>query len=311
MTNNYLMYRLMYCVKQVIYASTLLLLLCGATFADDGFVRLAIKGTKVNLRPQPRTAGRVIAQINNREAFFAEKWPITCDEDGSQWYKIVLPVPNSGKIKQRRDWDSRFIANVAYVSANLATITPLKKGDMESILKTPFYLSDDKVDDISVEHYMLDDVEEKFDWMNFHTSCVKSVGANLPEIVHKWGEAKIERNAYEFVGEYVLYTTVEQPDFQVTFYEALPEANGTMKKALTIQYLQTFFTKRKGALIGGLHIGHDDKNSVRILLGDADTKGDDEAGEYWNWHSEFNDLYVHFDVNGLVLSMTIEARAAN
>jgi len=377
-------------MKRFFLAFAFLLALCGATFAEDGYVRLAIKGTNVNLRPQPRAAGSVVAQMNTGDVFFAEKWPITCDSDGSQWYKIVLPASDSGAIKALRDWNSRFKANVAFAHANFVTISPLKKGDMDRILATPvgkgysfnvdpdtgefnamveagfipfspvcsiikktdifgdnpfntegpvigrheqgtdvrivgmesegvYYVAADpnflkpvgfvEAGDISVERYELELGD--FDFVGFQTSCVLSVGANLPEIVRKWGSAKIERNAFEFLDEYVIHTSIEQPDFQVTFYEMPPKPDGTPTDSPAITYLQTFSTERKGALIGGIHVGHDDKNSIQKLLGEPGTKDKDEAGEFWNWHAEFSDLYVHFDGNGRVSKVYIEARAAD
>jgi len=366
--------------------------MAGAAFAEDGYARLAINGTNVNLRPQPRAAGRVIAQMNTGDVFFAEKWAITCESDGSQWYKIVLPAPNSGRINPLSDWDSRFKANVAFVNANFATVSPLKNGDMERILETPagqgyslralpgtgefdamveagfipfsptcsiikrtdifggnpfntdapvigrheqganvriigmesegeYYVVTEvnfrkpagfvKADDISVKRYKPESGGESFDWFGFHASCVLSVGANLPEIVRKWGEANIERKAFEQYDEYLIYTSVEQSDFQANFYEWLPSLDGTPSDFSAIRYLQTFSTNRKGALIGGIHIGYDDRNSIRKLLGEPDSKDEDEEGEFWNWRAEFSDLYIYFDGNGRVSSMSTQARDAN
>ena len=104
--------------------------------ADDDYVRLAIKGTNVNLWPQPRAAGSVIAQTNTGYVFFAEKRPITDDNNGSLWYKIVLPAVDYGNLKTLHEWDSRFTANAAYVSANYVMISPLERGDLERILAT-------------------------------------------------------------------------------------------------------------------------------------------------------------------------------
>ena len=273
-----------------------------AAFAENGYVRLAIKGTNVNLRPQPRAAGQVVAQMNAGDVFFAEKWPINCDSDGSQWYKIVLPATDSGKIKQLRDWDSRFRANVAFVNANYATVSPLKRGDMERILETPAGRGHS-----SGAGY---DRSGKFDMWRFQTACVRNVGANLPEIVRKWGEAEIERNAYEFLGTYVIFTSVEQPDFSVTFYEMPPELDGTSDFP-AIRYLQTISATRKGASIGGIRIGNDDKNSIKKLLGEPDSRDEDGEGVYWNWNTELSDLNVYFDGNGRVSAMYLQARSAD
>ncbi|MCL1875562.1 MAG: hypothetical protein FWF87_04820 [Synergistaceae bacterium] len=298
-------------MKRIFSVTVILLVLCGAAFsasAEDGYVRLAIKGTNVNLRPQPRAGGSVVAQMNTGDVFFAEKWPITCDDDNSQWYKIVLPATDRGAIKSLRDWDKRFKANVAFVSASFVTISELEAEDMERILKTPTGVRKASSKSNRKSGY----AGEYFDWMALHEACIQSIGANLPEIVSNWGEAEIKREAFEFVGEYVIYTSVDQPDFRVTFYENLPNSDGTPNGfPATITYLQTFYTERNGALIGGITIGSDDRNSIKKLCGEPDEKDNDEGVERWNWHSEFNDLWIRFDGNGRVLSIYIQARAAD
>jgi hypothetical protein len=363
-----------------------------ATSVEVGYVRLAIKGTKVNLRPEPRAAGIVIAQMNTGDVFIAEKWPITLKDDESQWYKIVLPAPDSGKIEPLCDWDERFISNVAYVNANFVAISPLEKSDMERILATPvgigysydaahginkfdamvkaglipfsssyfvkeraeifggnplnskapvvghyergeiivtgmepegkYYMVMDpkfrkpagfiKAANISVKPVEIESWQNNFNWGGFDSTCQLSLGANLPEIVRKWGEAKIERSAFDFLDGYVIYTSVETPDFVAAFYETLPEPDGTVR-SLTIPYLQQFYTKRKGAMIGGIHIGHSDEDAVKKLLGEPHSKDRDrDSGEnFWNWNAEFNDLWIYFDENGLVSSISIQWRAAD
>ena len=356
---------------------------------NAGFVRLAINGTNVNLRPQPRAAGSVVAQLNTGDVFFAEKWPITLDDDKSQWYKIVLPAPDFGELEPLCDWDKRFVANVAYVRADFATISPLREDDIERILATPvgrgysfnaapdtgefdamvaagfiplspvcstkrrteifkdnpqnsntpvigqyerrtrvsiigaapeslYYVVVDpnfrkpigfvKADDISVQHYEPDEKKDSA-WLGMNFYSALSVGANLPEIVNKWGEAKIERNAFEFVGMYVIYTSVVTPDLEATFYEYLPNPEGTMPDhlALSIGSFSTFTATRNGALIGLIRIGRDDKNSVKRLLGEPHIENEDA----WYWNNDFNHLGVSFDENGRVLSVTIEAYAAS
>jgi hypothetical protein len=110
-------------------------------WAEDAYVRLAIKGSKVNLRPQPRAVGNVIAQVNTGDVFIAEKWPITVHgdkSDQSKWYKIVLAVnAKTNKISTLSEWDSRFELNVAFVRADYAVVSPLAKGEMEKISATP------------------------------------------------------------------------------------------------------------------------------------------------------------------------------
>ena len=114
-------------MKRIIMAFVFISILCGAAFAEGDYARLAIKGTKVNLRPQPRAAGSVVAQANTGDVFIAEKKPIACTDDKSEWYKIVLAVDAQNKT-------SKLPKSFAFVRSDFATISPLKKGDMESIL---------------------------------------------------------------------------------------------------------------------------------------------------------------------------------
>ncbi|MCL1941609.1 MAG: ankyrin repeat domain-containing protein [Synergistaceae bacterium] len=109
-----------------------------AASAENEYARLAIKGTNVNLRPQPLAAGRVTAQMNAGDVFIAEKQLIFTKSDNSKWYKIALAIDaKTGKISTLSEWDARFAANVAFVRADYATLSPLEKGDMEKIKATP------------------------------------------------------------------------------------------------------------------------------------------------------------------------------
>ena len=103
--------------------------------SEDGYVRLAIKGTNVNLRSGPRTSSSVVAQMNTGNVFIAEKNPVINDDDNSQWYKIVLAADaGSNVISELQEMDSRFNNDAVFVRADFATISPLKEGDMERIL---------------------------------------------------------------------------------------------------------------------------------------------------------------------------------
>ena len=124
-------------LKDTVVIEELLTALSGsrAGAGEAGYVRLAIKGTNVNLRPGPRAAGSVIAQMNTGDVFIAERNPIINDDDGSQWYKIVLAADaGSNKISALSEKDSRFNNDAAFVRADFATISQLKEGDMERIL---------------------------------------------------------------------------------------------------------------------------------------------------------------------------------
>jgi len=120
--------------------------LTGAASSEDSYVRLAIKGTNVNLRPQPLGKGRVVAQMNTGDVFIAEKRQALNSYDNSKWYRIVLAVSaKTGKIGLLSEWDSRFKANAAFVHADFATVSSLAEGDMEKISATPVGVKGSKV----------------------------------------------------------------------------------------------------------------------------------------------------------------------
>ena len=387
-------------MKRFLLALVVLLVFCGAAFAEAGYVRLAINGTNVNLRPQPRAGGSVVAQMNTGDVFFAEKWPITCLEDDSQWYKIVLPAPERWTIKPLCDWDKRFKANVAFVNANFATISPLricKNGcteecgcDLNRIKRTPvgqyqgylvhtqdpiysistmkeagflpfspngsvkngtdiyyylpsmgsdvigryeqgadvriigvrpeeptpYYIVADPyfrkpvgfvaADDISIEPYKPEDGEKNFDWQGLHTSLVISVGGSLPEIVRRWGGGQVERYSYaDLGGVYLIHNIVGEQDSNVKYYEWLPEPDGTIESPAILRF-ESFSTNRKGVFVCGIHLGHDNKDSIQKLMGEPDEKGKDDQGEYWNWRNANDLFYVYFDAGGIVTSVSLQ-----
>ena len=121
----------------ILFCIALMMFAAGEVWADVDYVRLAIKGTNVNLRPQPLAEGRVTAQMNTGDLFIAEKAIIFNRNGNSKWRKIVFALDAAtGNISTLSEWDSRFGANVAFVHADYATASPLAKGDMEKIKAT-------------------------------------------------------------------------------------------------------------------------------------------------------------------------------
>ena len=121
----------------ILFCAALILFAPVAVHADEDYVRIAINGTNVNLRPQPIAEGRVTAQMSTGDVFIAEKAIIFNKNGNSKWYKIVLALDaTKGKISMLSEWDSRFGENVAFVNADYATASPLEKGDMEKIKAT-------------------------------------------------------------------------------------------------------------------------------------------------------------------------------
>lgn len=266
--------------------------------ASEGYVRLTIRGTNVNMRPQPRASGNVLAKMNDGDVFFAERWPITNEEDGSEWYKIILPA-----------WGGRFKPRFGFVGAQFAKASPLEKGDADQISRAMAGLLE--IGETLPENFA-DDGYGRFNWNAWQLSCAMSVGASLPDIVQRWGEAKIERRAMNFIDQFVIMTHLEQKDgFAVTFYE-WPPLPGVVVDTFAITSLRSLYVDRAGAMVGGLVIGRDGKNRVRELLGAPHTEDPGDAvGEFWRWGNDFDDLVVRFDKGGLVSSVMFEARVAD
>jgi hypothetical protein len=386
--------------KFLIVAALVLSTLCGVAWAEDGYVRLAINRTNVNLRPQPRAAGGIVMQANAEDVFIAEKWPIVLDDDKTEWYKLVLLVNDRlGMISTVNNFKN----NVAFVRADLAEVSPLKDGDMEKILATPVGMGysfdvDPHGDEFSamtkdnfrffsywstigvtvdilnadiwggnfeagfagsIGHYpvpenyshfvllagtnadgtafkVMDpsfrlptgwviadavrtealDPDPGLDFTAFNAFCKRYLGANIGEIVRKWGDFTVERRAIDVLGEgdYNIFSSLHSSDIQLRFYEQTPglHAEEGVTPYNAISFLQSFFFDRKGSGIGGIYIGVDwcGKDWVTKLLGEPDVKDADAVSEYWAWYSEFHDVRVRFE-DELVFSVSMDTRFAD
>jgi hypothetical protein len=111
-----------------LFCAASLLLMAAAASAGE-FVRLSVTGTNVNLRPQPRMGGAVLAQASPKDGFIAEKGAFIA-ADGSRWYKILFTVGPSGNFRAAAG-DSRFKGSPPYISAQFASAAPLSSGDEE------------------------------------------------------------------------------------------------------------------------------------------------------------------------------------
>ena len=121
----------------LLFCASLLLFAPLPTFAADDFVRLAIEGENVNLRPHAQAVGRAIAQANVGNVFIAEKQRVINEHDNSRWYEIVLALDaETNRIITLSEWNSRFKANSAFVHADFVTVSPLVRGDMDGITAT-------------------------------------------------------------------------------------------------------------------------------------------------------------------------------
>jgi len=282
-------------------ALVVLLALCGAVLAEDGDVKLAIKGTNVNLRPQPKAGGSVVAQMNTGDVFFAEKWPIEYD-DKSQWYVIILPAPDSGAIKPLSDWDKRFVANFAFVNANFAAVSPLKDGDMERISAALPKKKAVSADNVGADR-------ESVKWSDFISLGVDFIGSDIAEIAHKWSGLKIERSTtWNYNDDVLIATNLKAADMEACF-----SLNLTYAKDFSIGDFKALRIERKGTAIGGIQIGVEGfgKEQVETRLGQPN-----EISEYadiveWGWGDEdgLDSLSIYFNAaDGLVNSIYIFSR---
>jgi hypothetical protein len=125
-------------MKKTFILVLLLLSIVYAASAEDGYMRLTMKRGNVNLRLEPRYAGEILAQAKEGDVFIAEKWPIVCNGDKSEWYRIVLAIDASAnKFSTLPEWEPRIETNIAYITnAGFIAVSPLAEDDMEKIMAT-------------------------------------------------------------------------------------------------------------------------------------------------------------------------------
>ena len=246
--------------------------------APEGFVKLAILGTNVNLRQLPQAGGNVVAQANTGDVFFAEQWPIVNAVDKSQWYRLVFAVKDGG-IVPLSSADKRFKAGFfPFVSATLANVTPVTLEEDAKAREIPY-----------------------------RAGFGYGLGNNLPDIVRKFGDGKIEREfdpkSLEYFGiDNTLFATVSLPGLPEAFlWEAIERPYEILGKSFTVT--------KPGLVFDGIALGTPGfgREEVRALMKKKWKKmkpdiSQQENGERWFYSAEMWNCEFIFDEQGLVKS---------
>ena len=247
--------------------------------APEGFVKLAITGTGVNLRPVPQASGTVVTQANMGDIFIAEQWPIENTAEKSQWYRIVFAVKADGSIAPLPSADKRFKAGVfPFVSAKFATTSPLTSEEDVAARKIPY-----------------------------RKGYQHGLGSSLPEIIRAFGPGEVKR---EFNPEELQYFGIGNVLFAQLNLAGLPDSFlwETLDGPYQI-YGKSFTLTKPGAVYDGVAIATPGfgKEEVRKLMKakwkDMEPKiSIQETGEHWSYNAEMWDCEFSFDEQGLVKS---------
>ena len=251
--------------------------------APEGYVKLSITGTNVNLRPLPQASGNIIKQVNTGDIFIAEQWTIENTAEKSKWYRIVFAVNANGGITSLASTDKKFKAGIfPFVSAQYAKASPVTEKEDAAIRKIPY--------------------REEFNY---------DLGNNLPDIVRKFGPGKIERTfsleelEYFGVGNN-LFATVSLPGLPEAFlWESVDEPYYILAKDFTLTKIGFVYD---GIAIGTPGFG---KEEVRKLmqvkwkamqLNIQPTISMQDNEERWFYIAEMWNCTFIFDKKGLVKS---------
>ena len=278
-------------MKRLLVLGAVLALLCsGCTMqfgstashvpAPEGFVKLVVTGTNVNVRPIPQTGGAATAQVGVGDVFIAEQWLIENTAEKTQWYRIVFAVKADGTIVPLSSADKRFKAGFfPFVSEKFATISPLTAEEDVAARKIPY-----------------------------RKGYKHNLGCSLPEIVRTFGPGDIKREfnlesiEYFGVGN-LLLTTVKLPGLEGLLFEHLDGPYAIDNKHFTLT--------KPGFVYEGIAIATPGfgKEQVRALMKknwknlklnpDISTQ---EKGERWFYSAEMWNCEFIFDEQGLVKS---------
>ncbi|MDL2216919.1 hypothetical protein LJB81_04245 [Desulfovibrio sp. OttesenSCG-928-M14] len=245
--------------------------------APEGYVKLAITNTAVNLRPLPQVGGTVAAQANTGDVFIAEQWPIENTTDKSQWYRIILAMKADGSIVPLSAADKRFKAGFfPFVSAEYAKTSPVTMKEDATIRAFPYSEKD-----------------------------TDGLGKNLPDIVRKFGLGEISRTfnvelIEHFGGANMLHVEVDIPGLQGFLWEDLEGEYQLYGKSFTLS--------KPGMVCDGIAIatpGFGKAEARKLMEEKWKTRPEisrRDDGEWWSYIAEMWDCDIVFDEQGLVKS---------
>ena len=246
--------------------------------APEGYVKLSLAGTGVNIRPLPQASGAVIAQANTGDVFIAEQWPIENTAEKSQWYRIVSVVKDDGAIVPLSSANKQFKAGFfPFVSTKFVDVSPMTLEEDARVREIP-YRKDFKYD----------------------------LGNNLPDIVRTFGLGKVERKFDLEVIQYFGMGSI------VTTNIELPGLEGLLIEGLDVPYDihgKSFSLSKPGIVYQGIAINSPDfgKEEVRKMMKAKwrNMQPDismQEDGEHWFYGAEMWHCDFVFDEHGLVKS---------
>ena len=277
-------------MKKILLLGIVLAILCSGCImqsdtaspqaAPEGFVKLAITGKDVNLRPLPQASDGIVAQANMGDVFIAEQWPIKNTTEKSNWYRIIFAVKNGG-IVPLPSMDKRFKAGFfPFVSAKFTTISPLTLEEDVAAREIPY-----------------------------RKGYTHGLGSSLPEIVRTFGPGEVKR---EFSPEEILYFGVGNILFAQLDLPGLPDSFlwETMEEQHKI-YGKSFTLTKPGIVYEGIAIATPGfgKEQVRALMKKNHNNlklelkiSMQENGEHWFYSAEMWECEFIFDEQGVVKS---------
>ena len=259
----------------------LAVMLCTPVLAE-GWVRLEINGTDVNLRSVPNSPSTVLAQANTGDVFIAEKWPVLNQESDSNWYKLVWAVDKeAGAIVDLAKFNQSLSkGTLVFVNEKLINVLPLAAGEEEQLIQRPYGATYDP-----------------------------ELGTNLPALVREFGAGEIDRH----------YNADDNANFGIAFYTiielaelkaVIAESSAEGQDAFAFFYITL---SKPGFGIDEFHnggkitVGQSGKAEVEKIFkswAGSDrtiTKNVAEDGsETWSIAFEMNGVDVTFGANGLV-----------
>ena len=246
--------------------------------APEGFVKLAITGTNVFVRPLPQASGPFTAKASTGDVFIAEQWPVENETDYSQWYRIIFAIKNDGSIVPLASLGEQFKTGFfPFVSANFAKISPLTPQEDARAKAIPY--------------------REGFSY---------DLGNSLPDIAQKFGPGEIKRGfdleaIKYFGGGHLLTTHVKLPGLEGLIFEDLDMPYDIHGKSFTLS--------KPGVIFQGIAIatpGFGRKEVRKLMAAEwpniQPQISTEEGLERWYYGAEMWHCFFIFDEQGLVKS---------